>query len=101
MRLRALGRAKRLPLVPLAAMTLPMLAARQRVYVTDAEQLTSTLSEADLGINLFQTVTGAVIARRVMDAYDQAVGIGAGADRRAAHLGRAQAVGGQMSEPLG
>lgn len=56
--------------------TLPTLAARQRVYVSDAEQLSSTLSEADLGINLFQTVTGAVIARRVMDAYDQAAGIG-------------------------
>lgn len=58
------------------AQTLPTLAARQRVYVAEIDQLNEPLSEADLGINLFQTVTGAVIARRVMDAYDQAAGIG-------------------------
>lgn len=51
--------------------TLPTLAARQKVYVAEIDQLGEHLSEADLGINLFQTVTGAVIARRVMDAYDQ------------------------------
>ncbi len=55
--------------------TLPTFAARQRVYVTDAAQLDQTLSEADLGTNVFQTVTGAVIARRVMDAYDQTDGM--------------------------
>ncbi|HQR08374.1 MAG TPA: hypothetical protein PLN21_16210 [Gemmatales bacterium] len=53
------------------AQTLPTLAARQKVYVAELDQLGEHLSEADLGINLFQTVTGAVIARRVMDAYDQ------------------------------
>lgn len=58
------------------AQTLPTLAARQRVYVTELDQLGEHLSEADLGVNLFQTVTGAVIARRVMDAYDQTPGIG-------------------------
>lgn len=58
------------------AQTLPTLAARQRVYVSEIDQLGDNLSEADLGINLFQTVTGAVIARRVMDAYDQTAGIG-------------------------
>ena len=57
------------------AQTLPMLAARQRVYVTELDQLGEHLSEADLGINLFQTVTGAVVARRVMDAYDQSSGM--------------------------
>jgi hypothetical protein len=51
--------------------TLPTFAARQRVYVADPAQLDETLSEADLGTNLFQTVTGALIARRVMDAYQQ------------------------------
>ena len=57
------------------AQTLPTLAARQRVYVTELDQLGEHLSEADLGINLFQTVTGAVVARRVMDAYDQSSGM--------------------------
>ena len=57
------------------AQTLPTLAARQRVYVTELDQLGEHLSEADLGINLFQTVTGAVVARRVMDAYDQSNGM--------------------------
>jgi hypothetical protein len=54
--------------------TLPHYAARQRVYVADAAQLSAWHQEADLGTNLFQTVTGAVIARRVMDAYNQADG---------------------------
>ena len=58
------------------AQTLPTLAARQRVYVSEIDQLGDNLSEADLGINLFQTVTGAVIARRVMNAYDQTAGLG-------------------------
>jgi hypothetical protein len=56
-------------------LTLPTAAARQRVYVTDVEQLAALHTEADLGTNLFQTVTGAVIARRVMDAYNQAEGL--------------------------
>jgi hypothetical protein len=56
--------------------TLPSFAARQRVYVSEIDQLGEHLSEADLGINLFQTVTGAIVARRVMDAYDQTAGIG-------------------------
>ncbi len=58
-----------------ASLTDTRLAARQRVYVTEIDQLGDHLSEADLGINLFQTVTGAVVARRVMDAYDQAGGM--------------------------
>ena len=40
-------------------LTLPGYAARQRVYVGDVDQLASLHSEADLGTNLFQTVTGA------------------------------------------
>jgi hypothetical protein len=55
-------------------LTLPTLAARQRVYVTDVEQLGSLHTEADLGTNLFQTVTGALIARRVIDAYNHTDG---------------------------
>ncbi len=54
--------------------TLPHYAARQRAYVTDIDQLASLHTEADLGTNLFQTVTGALIARRVIDAYNQADG---------------------------
>lgn len=58
------------------AQTLPTFAARQRAYVAEAAELGDAhLGEADLGINLFQTVTGAVIARRVMDAYDQTGGM--------------------------
>ena len=54
--------------------TLPHYASRQRVYIADVDQLSALHQEADLGTNLFQTVTGAVIARRVMDAYNQADG---------------------------
>lgn len=56
-------------------LTLPSYAARQRVYVTDVEQLGSPMHEADLGTNLFQTVTGAVIARHVIEAYQQTDGL--------------------------
>jgi hypothetical protein len=45
------------------------------VYVTDVAQLSSLHTEADLGTNLFQTVTGALIARRVIDAYNQTDGL--------------------------
>jgi len=55
-------------------LTLPSHAARQRVYVTDVGQLAALHSEADLGTNLFQTITGALISRRVIDAYNQADG---------------------------
>jgi hypothetical protein len=61
-------------------LTLPGYAARQRVYISDIEQLGnlsdpgSLHAEADLGTNLFQTVTGALIARRVIDAYNQTDG---------------------------
>jgi hypothetical protein len=57
------------------AQTLPTFAARQRAYVAEAAELGEHLGEADLGINLFQTVTGSIIARRVMDAYDQTGGM--------------------------
>jgi hypothetical protein len=57
------------------AQTLPTFAARQRAYVAEVAELGEHLSEADLGINLFQTVTGSVIARRVMDAYDHTGGM--------------------------
>lgn len=55
--------------------TLPTFAARQRTFVANVEQLSHLHSEADLGTNLFQTVTGAVIARKVMDAYQVAEGM--------------------------
>jgi hypothetical protein len=55
-------------------LTLPSHAARQRVYVTDVGQLAALHSEADLGTNLFQTITGALISRRVIDAYNQTDG---------------------------
>ncbi len=55
--------------------TLPSLAARQRLFVTDLGQLQHVHSEADLGLNLFQTVTGAVIARQVMNAYETTDGL--------------------------
>jgi hypothetical protein len=51
--------------------TLPSYAARQKVYVTDVAQLSTLHTEADLGTNLFQTVTGALISKRVIDAYNQ------------------------------
>jgi len=57
-----------------AHLTLPTYAARQKVYVTDVSQLATLHSEADLGTNLFQTVTGALIAKRVIDAYSQGDG---------------------------
>lgn len=56
-------------------LTLPSHAARQRTYIADLEQLAHLHSEADLGTNLFQTVTGALIARKVIDAYNQADGL--------------------------
>ncbi len=56
-------------------LTLPTFAAKQRAYVTDIDQLASLHTEADLGTNLFQTVTGALIARRVIDAYNQLDGL--------------------------
>lgn len=56
-------------------LTLPSYAARQRTYITDIGQLASLHSEADLGTNLFQTVTGALIARKVLDAYNQTDGL--------------------------
>jgi hypothetical protein len=56
-------------------LTLPSYAARQRVYLAHLDQLSSLHSEADLGTNLFQTVTGAVVARRVLDAYNQTEGL--------------------------
>jgi hypothetical protein len=56
-------------------LTLPTLAARQRYYVAAVDELGQLHAESDLGTNLFQTVTGAVIARRVMDAYQQTDGL--------------------------
>ena len=38
--------------------TLPTLAARQKVFVSDLSQLQHLHQEADLGLNLFQTITG-------------------------------------------
>lgn len=55
--------------------TLPTFAARQRTFVSDLDQLQHLHSESDLGTNLFQTVTGAVIARKVMDAYQITEGL--------------------------
>lgn len=55
--------------------TLPTLAARQKVFVSDLSQLQHLHQEADLGLNLFQTITGALIARQVQDAYDQTSGM--------------------------
>ncbi len=55
-------------------LTLPSFAARQRAYITDVEQLGNLTTEADLGTNLFQTVTGALISRKVIDAYNQGDG---------------------------
>lgn len=54
--------------------TLPSYAARQKSFITDVQQL-STLTEADLGTNLFQTVTGAVISRKVIESYNQVQGL--------------------------
>ena len=51
-------------------LTLPTYAAQQRVYVTDVAQLSALHSEADLGTNLFQTIAGALISKRVIDAYN-------------------------------
>jgi hypothetical protein len=56
-------------------LTLPTFAARQRTFITDIDQLEHLHTEADLGTNLFQTVTGSLISRRVIDAYNQADGM--------------------------
>ncbi|MER3415959.1 MAG: hypothetical protein C4297_07080 [Gemmataceae bacterium] len=56
-------------------LTLPSYAARQRYYIARVEELLAPAHEADLGINLFQTVTGAVLTRQVMDAYNQTDGL--------------------------
>lgn len=58
-----------------AHLTLPTYAARQRTFVADLTQLDHLHSEADLGTNLFQTVTGAVLSQRVLDAYRQVDGL--------------------------
>lgn len=55
--------------------TLPTYAARQRAYVVDPSQLDRLFAESELGTNLFQTVTGALVARRVMEAYSQTEGM--------------------------
>lgn len=58
-----------------AHLTLPTHQARQRSYITDLAQLDADYVEADLGTNLFQTVTGAVLSQRVLDAYRQLDGL--------------------------
>ncbi|HMP01323.1 MAG TPA: hypothetical protein PKC45_02365 [Gemmatales bacterium] len=58
-----------------AHLTLPTHRARRGTYLTDLDQLQHLHSEADLGTHLFQTVTGALLSKTVLDSYHQADGL--------------------------